>query len=83
MESQDDLHNHSDEDQTTSITVKLVSGVEKSWEMDMVEAGQSWGFIKFLSHQKYRKWAKEHGDVLKLEVVVTLHSKAEANGWTR
>ena len=77
------LNNHSDEDQTTSITVKLVSGVEKSLEMRVVKAGKGRGWNKFLSHQKYQKWAKDHGDVLKLEVMVTLHSKAEGGGWTR
>ena len=77
------LSNHSREDQTTSITVKEVSGVEQSWEMKKVPAGDGRGFLKFLSHENYREWAKDHRDVLKLDVVVTLHSKAEGDCWTR
>ena len=41
------------------------------------------GFPKFLSHEKYRELAKVHGDVLKLDVVLTLHTKSEGGGWTR
>ena len=79
------LSNCGNEDRTTSVTVKEASGEEASWEMDKVEAGTFWGFHEFLSHEKYRKWAKDHGDVLKLEVTVTVHSKAEGegDGWTR
>ena len=77
------LHNHGDEDQTTSITFKEDSGEEASWEMDKVRAGVGLGMTKFLSHYKYRNWAKDHGDVLRLEVVVTVYSKAEGDGWTR
>ena len=76
------LHNYSNEDQMCSVTAKG-TGVEKSWEMKKVEAGNFWGFLKFMSHEKYRKWANDHGDVFKLEVVVTLHSKAKGDGWTR
>ena len=77
------LHNYGNEDQTLSITVKEASGEEDSWEMEEVEAGDSWGFTQFLRHKNYREWAKEHGDILKLEVVVTVHSKPEDFSWTR
>ena len=76
------LDNHGNEDQTTSITVKEASGVKNSWKMDTVSAGSGWGFPKFISHEKYREWAKVQDDVLSLEVVVTLHKKAEGDGWT-
>ena len=76
------LNNYGNEDQTTSMTVKA-SGVKRSWEMREVEAGRSRGIYTLLSHEKYRKWAKKHGDVLRLEVVVTVHRKAEGDGWTR
>ena len=77
------LRNHGGEDQTISMTVRLDSGVEGSWKMRKVSAGKSCGLYNFLSHQEYRKWAEDHGDVLRLRVVVTLHSEAEGDGWTR
>ena len=79
------LHNYGNEGQTTSITFKEASGEERSWEMIKVSPGKGWGFPDFLNHEKYRNWAKDHADVLKLEVTVTLHSKAEGEGggWTR
>ena len=77
------LSNDSDEDQITSISVKKASGEEVSWEMQKVLFSNSHGFYEFLSHENYREWANEHGDVLKLEVVVTVHSKAEGGDWTR
>ena len=51
--------------------------------MDRVLAGKGRGWSEFLTHKEYREWAKDHGDVLRLEVVLTLHSKAEGDGWTR
>ena len=77
------LHNYSNEDQMCSVTAKG-TGVEKSWEMKKVRAGKQYGWMPgFMTHEKYREWAKVHGDVLKLEVVVTLHTKAEGDDWTR
>lgn len=77
------LHNYSNDDPTTSVTFKESSGVERSWKMERDQAGKIEGYHQFLSHKKYREWAKDHGDVLKLDIVVTLHSKAEGDGWTR
>ena len=77
------LHNYGDEDQMTSSSIKQVSGEEKGWEMDKIKAKKLWGFSKFMSHEKYRQFAKVHGDVLKLDVVVTLHTKAEGDDWIR
>ena len=77
------LANHSNEEQMASITVKEASAGKLSWEMKKVPGGQGFGFPNFLSHEKYREWANAHGDVLKLEVVVTVHSKAEGSSWTR
>ena len=76
------LHNYSNEDQMSSVTAKG-SGVEASWEMTKVPAGKGFGRKKFMTHEKYREWAKVHGDVFKLDVVVTLHTKAEGDDWTR
>jgi len=72
------LYNFSNEDQLLSVTVKG-SGVEQSWE---VPAGNGCGG-SFMSHETYREWAEDHGDVFKLEVVVTLLTKAEGDDWTR
>ena len=77
------LQNDNTEDQMTSITIKEASGGGATWEMDIVLAGQDWGCPKFQTQKKYRKWAKDHGDVLRLEVLLTLHIKAEGEGWTR
>ena len=76
------LKNYGDEDQTTSVAVKNGPGVDLSWKMRKVEA-QEIGVFRFISHETYRQWAKDHGDVLRLEVVVTVHSKAEGDVWTR
>ena len=77
------LQNNSAEDQMTSITVQEASGVEASWEKRRILAGKSWGIPDFLSHENYRKLATVNDDVLRLEVVVTLHTKAGGEGWTR
>ena len=77
------LNNFGKEDQMTSIAVKEASGKEGSWEMDKIEAGQGRGFAKFLSHENYRQYAQVHGDVLKLDVVVTVHTKAKSDVWAR
>ena len=77
------LDNLSKEDQMCSVSVKLASGVERSLKMKKIPSGQGSGCPKFLSHEKYREWAKTHGDVLKLEVVVTVYRKPEGDGWIR
>ena len=77
------LQNCSKEDQMTSITVQENSGVERSWKMRKIPAGESLGFPMFLSIEKFRELAKFNGDVLSLDVVLTLHTKAEGEVWTR
>ena len=79
------LCSYSKEDQTVSLTVKeaLGSARERSFEMKKLPAFGGWGWADFLSHEKYRELAMAQGDVFKLEAVVTLHSKAEGDGWTR
>ena len=78
------LHNYSKEDQMVSVTVKEASGVESNWwEMEELEADTWWGFPSFLAHKRYRRFAKYNGDVLRLEVSLTLHTKAMGDGWTR
>ena len=36
---------------------------------------------EFLSHAAYKEWAKDHGDVFRVEVKVTLHVEKPAQ-WT-
>ena len=77
--------NYGNKDQMASITVQETSGVERCEEKAKMKAGQAIGFPMFLSLENYRELAKVNGDVLRLEVVVTLHIKVEAEGnvWTR
>lgn len=45
-----------------------------------------WGYSTFLSHEKYKTWAKTHGDVFMLKATVTLHQQVNStteDGWTR
>ena len=51
--------------------------------MRKIPAGETLGFPTFLSIENYRELAKVNGDVLSLDVVLTLHTKAEVDGWTR
>ena len=80
------LGNQSKEDHTALITLQKAipppSGVVVS-TVGKVLAGKGSGWSNFLSHKEYQQWANAHGDVLKLEVVVTLYRKAEGDGWTR
>ena len=80
-----DLVHTSDEDQTTSVTFTEESGVKKSWQMEIAEANMGYGFANFLSHEKYKVWAKDHGDVFRLKAKVTLHQKRneDEDGWIR
>ena len=81
------LANTSDEDQTTSVTFTEESGVKRSWQMEITKANMGNGFAKFLSHEKYKVWAKDHGDVFRLKAKVTLHQKRKTtedeDGWIR
>lgn len=81
------LVNTSDEDQTTSVTFTEESGVKRSWQMEITKANTGYGFAKFLSHEKYKVWAKDHGDVFRLKAKVTLHQKRKTtedeDGWIR
>ena len=69
------IFNRSKKEQLVSATFKVAF----FREFPAVMAG---GFV-LLSQEKYRQWAEAHGDVLQLEAMVTLHRKAEGDGWTR
>ena len=71
------LHNCSDQDQMCSATFKWSARVvESCLEWQIIRANRSSGYPNlFLSHRVYKKWAKENGDVFKLEVLVSLRTK--------
>ena len=70
------LYNISDQDQMCSASFKtpLASGV-CSWERSIIRANKGLGYSSFLSHDGYKKWAQENGDVFKLEVSVSLRTR--------
>ena len=51
--------------------------------MQDVQVGGYRGFREFLSHKKFKTWAKSHGDVFKLKARVTLHQKATGDDMIR
>ena len=55
------------------------------WEMKKVVAGKWCGYT-WLSKAGYKKYVKKSGDILELEVTVTVHSKVNTSSggeWTR
>ena len=77
------LLNYSNEKQMFSMTVDWTidcrSGMIWRLEKSMVPVGKI--LVASLSYEKYRKWSKKNGDVLKLEVILTVHT-TEGDGWT-
>ena len=70
------LWNLNDEDQITSGKIKHTSGQSRSWEKGNTTS--DWGFPNFKNFMKledYKNWANKNGDIFKLEVSLTLHSK--------
>ena len=48
-----------------------------------IEAGGGFGWPKFMSHDDYREWAGQNGDVFKITATVTLHQREESSAkWT-
>ena len=88
------LLNHSDQDQKVSFTFTskksksagpIYALTQESRERVMIQANKSLGYPGFLSHRDYKKLAEEDGDVFKLEVSVSLHTKEKSatDSWTR
>ena len=77
------LVNGSNEVQTTSASFLEGTGASMSWEMREIKIGL--GRDKFLSHEDFKAWAKNHGDVFKLKATITLHQKGNTTGddWIR
>ena len=74
------LINEENEKITATATFKHASGVEKTNKNVEMPAKTGSGRAKFLSHKAYKEWAKDHGDVFKVEVKITLHN--EKAHWT-
>ena len=70
------LYNISDQDQMISATFKT-SALVGSFCLDrkIIPAWHNYGYDNFLSHDEYKKWAQENGDVFKLEVSVSLRTR--------
>ena len=50
-------------------------------EKKELNPGSGWGSGCFVTYEEYKKWAKENGDIFKLELNVTLHF-SDQSGWT-
>jgi len=72
------LINTSNEDQTVTIDIKINDGkhmISNETVFPAKKIGWEWGFD--LSHERYKSWYNENGDVFKLELTATLHIKDE------
>ena len=46
-----------------------------------IDPDTNMGYPCLLTHEVYKKWAKENGDILKLEVKLTLHFSDNQSSW--
>ena len=69
--------NESNEDQTVSFAFKSpIPDTELGpFNMQVIEKGWGWGSPDYMTHEEYKSWANENGDVFKLEVTATLQIK--------
>ena len=77
------LYNEEKENVTATFTVRHASGIESEVNngKDEMKPKGGYGDNKFLSHEAYKEWAKDHGDVFKVELEITLHVEKPAQ-WT-
>ena len=75
------LYNNSKESITATFNFKSSSGGNYSYGNCFIKADYGRGPGKFLSHEDFKKWARENEDIFSLEVKVTLHVKG-AETWT-
>ena len=66
------LSNEGKEKVIATYTFKHASGVEKTLENRVFEAGKGFGSAEFLSHKAYKEWAKDQEDVFRVEVKINL-----------
>ena len=57
---------------THTCTIKHASGVEMTMVDVETEMDTSCGAKEFLSQEEYKEWAKNHGDVFRIEVKITV-----------
>ena len=57
-----------------------VTSTLKTKDID-IPAGKKSGYLKFLSHDSFKAWARDNEDIFCLDVTVTLHIKGAGN-WT-
>ena len=69
------LHNKSKENVTVTFNFKSSSGGKFSMKRRLIIAGSGLGPGEFLSHDDFKKWARENDDTFRLEAEVTLHVK--------
>ena len=79
-----DVLTGSEEPPTTSVSFLEGTGAMASWKMREIKKG-GLGCGKFLPHQRFKAWAKNHGDVFKLKATITLHQKGNTTvvDWIR
>ena len=77
------LHNDEKENVTATFNFKHASGAEETHENREFKADDGFGTNMFLSHKAYNEWAKDHGDVFKMKVQITLHIEKGPAQWTR
>ena len=75
------LFNNSKESESFTVSFKSSSGGNYTFDKEPLPAGEGRGFMDFLSHSDYKKWARENEDIFSLEVKVTLHVKNPST-WT-
>ena len=66
------LSNEGKEKVIATYTFKHASGAEVTFENEELEAGKGFGRSEFLSHEAYKEWVKDHGDVFRVEVKINL-----------
>ena len=77
------LCNEGENEATVTYMIKHASGVFHTKEGVIGSCSSADGF-DILSHKAYKEWAKDHGDVFKVEIKITLHQKKDPSRaqWT-
>ena len=75
------LNNDTKESITVTATFESSDGEKFFMKRRLIKAGGGRGRGKFLSHDVYKKWARDNEDIFSLEVKVTLHVKSPGT-WT-
>jgi len=71
------IHNPNNVDAKISMKVKE-NTIDDQITLRTIKTTEGWGWSDFMSHNAYRQWAAENGDVFKLTATVTLHPKGSS-----